>query len=113
MATLLPGYPQSNPILKGVSDLEGGKDLERVLEERDRALVSAFSFAQATLEAGDWIHTDSPLLETFLDQALNAFLRTTDLERQQLLHQARSKAEQGSRWAQRVLAVWDKQESGL
>lgn len=113
MATLLPGYPQSNPILKGVADIEGGRALEQVLEERDRALGSPHDFAQAALEAGDWIRAGSPLLEPFLSQAGHAFLRTGAPDRQQLLQQARSKAEQGSRWAQRVLAVWNKQESGL
>lgn len=87
MDFLLPGYPQDNPILRGIAAIVAGADPEAAIAARDMALTCASDFALAAMEAVSWLPAGSLLLPGLLDQASLAFERVDAYGQDKLLVQ--------------------------
>lgn len=106
MHMILPGYPKTNPILKGVASLHAGIPLEEVLEERERTLPTPIHFAQACLEAIGWLPPDSPLVEGLIAQSSQAFRQLGSLDQHALLEHAEKNVLKGGNHAAALLGEW-------
>lgn len=111
MDFLLPGYPQDNPILKGVASIVAGEDPELALAARDRALSTPYQFAEAALSAACWIPAGHPLLEDLADQATEAFTRSSSDERAVLCLRATDLSFHGHEQVLALTAQWASLES--